>query len=48
MGLDVTLYSIKNYKDLNEEINIFLAKDLGSFFELVFLQLVLAVKWKFD
>ena len=40
MGLDVLLYSITNYEDLIEEINIFLAKDLGFRFELVFLQLV--------
>ena len=41
MGLDVLLYSIKNFI---EEINKFLAKDLGSRFELVYPQLVLTVK----
>ena len=40
MGLDVPLYSITNYEDLIEEINIFLAKDFGFRFELVFPQLV--------
>ena len=48
MSLDVPLYSIKSYEDLIEEIYIFLAKDLGSRFELVFLQLFLAVKCKSD
>ena len=48
MGLDITLYSIKNYPDFIDEINKFVAKDLGSCFELVFPQLVLTVEWKFD
>ena len=30
------------------EINKFLAKDHGSCFELVYPQLVLTVKWKYD
>ena len=34
VGLDVQLYSIKNYPpDFTEEINKFLAKDLSSCFE---------------
>ena len=33
VGLDVQLYSIKNYPDFIEEINKFLAKDLSSCFE---------------
>ena len=44
MGLDVLLYSIKNYPNFIEEINKFLAKDLGLRFELVYPQLVLTVK----
>ena len=48
MGLDIPLYSIKNYPDFIEEINKFLAKDLDSRFQLVYPQLVLTVKWKFD
>ena len=49
MGLDIPLYSIKNYRDFIEGIIKFLAKNLDSrFFELVYLQLVLTVKWKFD
>ena len=46
MGLDSPLYSIKNYPDLIEEINKFLAME--SCFELIYPQLVLTVKWKFD
>ena len=48
MGLDVALYLIKNYPELIEEVNRFLAKDLGNQFELVYSQLLLTVKWKFD
>ena len=48
MGLDIPLYSIKNYPDFIEEINKFLAKDLDSRFQLVYPQLVLTVKWNFD
>ena len=48
MGLDIQLYSIKNYPDFIDEINKFLAKDLGSSFEFVYPQLLLTVKWKFD
>ena len=46
MGLDSPLYSIKNYPDLIEEINKVLAMESG--FELVYTQLVLTVKWKYD
>ena len=46
MGLDITLYSIKNYPDLIDKINKFLTKDLGSRFELVYPQFVLTVRWK--
>ena len=42
MGLDVLLYSIRNYSDLIDEINKFLSM-VG--FELVYPQLVLTVKW---
>ena len=48
MGLDVSLYSIDNYPDFIDEFNNFLSKDLRSHFELVYPQLVLTVKWKFD
>ena len=48
MGLNIPLYSIKNYPDFIEEINKFLAKDLDSRFQLVYPQLVLTVKWNFD
>lgn len=48
MGLDVPLFSITNYVDFIDEINKFLAKDLGSHFELVYPQLGLTDKWKFD
>ena len=48
MGLNIPLYSIKNYPDFIEEINKFLAKDLESRFELIYPLLVLTVKWKFD
>ena len=41
MGLDVLLYSIRNYSDLIDEINKFLSM-VG--FELVYPQLVLTVK----
>ena len=46
MGLDITLYSIKNYPDFIDKINKFLTKDLGSRFELVYPQFVLTVRWK--
>ena len=46
MDIDSSLYSIKNYPDLIEEINKFLAMESG--FELVYPQLILTVKWKFD
>lgn len=42
MGLDVLLYSIRNYPDLIDEINKLLSM-VG--FELVYPQLVLTVKW---
>ena len=48
MGLDIPLYSIKNYPDFIEEINKFLVKDLELRFELIYPLLVLIVKWKFD
>ena len=48
MGFDIPLYSIKNYPDFIGEIDKFLAKNLGSCFELVYPQLFLTVKWKFD
>ena len=48
MGLDISLYSIKNYPDFIGEINKFSDKDLDSRFELVYPQLVYTVKWKFD
>ena len=48
MGLDIPLYSIKNYPYFIKEINKFLAKDLDSCFELVYPQLVLTIKWTFD
>ena len=35
MGLDMGLYSIKNYPDFIEEINKFLAKNLDPCFILV-------------
>ena len=44
MGLDVTLFSIRNDVDFIDEINKFLSKDLGWRFELVCPQLVLTVK----
>ena len=43
MGLDSSLYSIKNYPDLIEEIDKVLAMDSG--FELVYPQLVLTIKF---
>ena len=46
VGLDLPLYSIKNYPDLIEEIYKFLAMESG--FELVYPRLVLTVKCKFD
>ena len=48
MGLDMPLYSIKNYPDFIEEVNKFLAKNLDPCFKLVYPQLVLTVKLKFD
>ena len=48
MGLDIPLYSIKNYPDFIEEVNKFLAKNLDPCFKLVYPQLVLNVKLKFD
>ena len=44
MGLDIPLNSGKNYPDSIGVINKFLAKDLDSQFDLVYPQLVLAVK----
>ena len=44
MGLDIPLYSIKNYPEFIEEINNFLAKDFDSRFELVYPQLMLTGK----
>ena len=48
MGWDMPLYSIKNYPDFIEEVNKFLAKNLDPCFKLVYPQLVLTVKLKFD
>ena len=48
MGLDVPIFSMKNYPDLIDEINKFLSKDVGTHFELFQSQFVLTVKWKFD
>ena len=49
MGLDLPLYSLKNYSDFVKEIHKFLSRDLDSNrLLLVELQLVLTVKWKFD
>ena len=48
MGLDVPLFSVKDYPDFIDEINKFHSKDLGTRFELVNPQLVLIVKWKFN
>ena len=48
MGLDIPLNSGKNYPDFIGVINKFLAKDLDSQFDLVYPQLVLAVKWTLD
>ena len=48
MGLDMPLYSIKNYPDFIEEVNKFLPKNLDPCFKLVYPQLVLTVKLKFD
>ena len=48
MGLDIPLYSTKDYPDFIEEINKFLAKNFGSRFELVYPQIALTVKWKLD
>ena len=41
-------FFITNYMNFIDEINKSLAKDLGLRFELVYPQLVLTVKWKFD
>ena len=40
--------SIENYPDFIDKINKFLAKDLSPRSVLVYLQLVLTVKWKFN
>ena len=49
MGLDLPLYSLKNYSDFVKEIHKFLSRDLDSNrLLLVEPQLVLTVKWKFD
>ena len=49
MGLDVPLYSFKNYPDFVKEIHTFLEKDLDSRrFQLVEPQFVLTVKWKYN
>ena len=48
IGLHIPLFSVKNYPDFIDEINKFLSKDLGTRFELVYPQLILTVKWKFD
>ena len=45
MGLDLPLYSLKNYSDFVKEIHKFLSRDLDSNrFQLIELQLVLTVK----
>ena len=46
IGLDSPLYSMKNYPDLIEEINKVSAMESG--FELVYPQLLLTIKWKYD
>ena len=46
IGLDSPLYSMKNYPDLIEEINKVSAMESG--FELVYPQLSLTIKWKYD
>ena len=49
IGLDLPLYSLKNYSDFVKEIHKFLSRDLDSNrLLLVEPQLVLTVKWKFD
>ena len=49
MGLDLPLYSLKNYSDFVKEIHKFLSRDLDSNrLLLVEPQLVLTAKWKFD
>ena len=49
LGLDILLFSIKNYPDFIEEINKLLTKCFdNSRFVLVYPQLVLTVKWKYD
>ena len=49
MGLNVPLYSFKNYLDFVKEIHKFLEKELDSRrFQLVEPQLVLTVKWKYN
>ena len=46
IGLDSPLYSMKNYPDLIEKINKVSAMESG--FELVYPQLSLTIKWKYD
>ena len=49
IGLDILLFSIKSYPDFIEEINKLLTKYFdNSRFVLVYPQIVLTVKWKYD
>ena len=49
IGLDILFFSMKNYPDFIEEINKLITKYFdNSRFVLVYLQLVLTVKWKYD
>ena len=49
MGLDVPLYSLKNYSDFVKKNYKFLSRDLDSSrFQLVEPKLVLTVKWKYN
>ena len=47
MGLDVALFSLRNYHEIIADINHFLSKNLDNRFLVNYLRLIRTVKWKF-
>ena len=48
MGLDVALFSLRNYHEIIADINHFLSKNLDNRFLVNYLRLIKTVNWKFD
>ena len=48
MGLDFTLFTLKDHDRINNEIKDFMFDELDELFKFCFPQLVPTVKWKYD